>query len=142
MKPSLMNYITFVNLQRGSVRPLKIRLLRTKRSVVIYLLTLISLGGMAQGNFSPYSQMGLGDIEDGFYNRTTGLGNTGIAYRSNRFLINNNQGTKLAVVSRAKRVRRCRRNKPTYFLGPGKNTERTLENQHSRSLTLEPDCLG
>jgi hypothetical protein len=45
---------------------------------------------MAQGNFSPYSQMGLGDIEDGYYNRTTGLGNTGIAYRSNRFLINNN----------------------------------------------------
>ena len=45
---------------------------------------------MAQGNYSPYSQMGIGDIEDGFYNRTTGLGNTGIAYRSNRFLISNN----------------------------------------------------
>ena len=45
---------------------------------------------MAQGNFSPYSQMGLGDLEDGFYNRTSGMANTGIAYRSNRFLINNN----------------------------------------------------
>jgi hypothetical protein len=45
---------------------------------------------MAQGNFSPYSQMGIGDLEDGFYNRTTGMANTGIAYRSNRFLINNN----------------------------------------------------
>ncbi|HEY4107562.1 hypothetical protein [Puia sp.] len=45
---------------------------------------------MAQNNFQPYSQMGIGDVEDGFYNRTTGLGNTGIAYRSNRFLINNN----------------------------------------------------
>jgi len=50
----------------------------------------MSLGAMAQGNFSPYSQMGIGDLEDGFYNRTTGLANTGIAYRSNRFLINNN----------------------------------------------------
>jgi len=49
-----------------------------------------SIGVMAQNNFQPYSQMGIGDVEDGFYNRTTGLGNTGIAYRSNRFLINNN----------------------------------------------------
>ncbi|WP_188929343.1 hypothetical protein [Puia dinghuensis] len=54
------------------------------------LLTVTSLGVMAQNNFSPYSQMGIGDVEDGFYNRTTGLGNTGIAYRNNRFLINNN----------------------------------------------------
>lgn len=61
-----------------------------KLSILISLLTITSLGAMAQGNFSPYSQMGLGDIEDGYYNRTTGLGNTGIAYRSNRFLINNN----------------------------------------------------
>ncbi len=61
-----------------------------KRSFLLYLLTAMSLGAMAQGNFSPYSQMGIGDLEDGFYNRTTGLANTGIAYRSNRFLINNN----------------------------------------------------
>lgn len=61
-----------------------------KRSIFILLLTITSLGTMAQGNFSPYSQMGIGDLEDGFYNRTSGLANTGIAYRSNRFLINNN----------------------------------------------------
>ena len=58
--------------------------------IVFSLLTVMSHGVMAQNNFSPYSQMGIGDVEDGFYNRTTGLGNTGIAYRSNRFLINNN----------------------------------------------------
>jgi hypothetical protein len=61
-----------------------------KLSILLSLLTVTSLGVMAQNNFSPYSQMGIGDIEDGFYNRTTGLGNTGIAYRSNRYLINNN----------------------------------------------------
>src|SRR5260221_14148077 len=60
------------------------------RSILLYLLTAMSLGTMAQGNYAPYSQMGIGDLEDGFYNRTTGLANTGIAYRSNRFLINNN----------------------------------------------------
>ena len=62
----------------------------TKFSIFLSLLLVTSLGVMAQNNFSPYSQMGIGDLEDGFYNRTTGLANTGIAYRSNRFLINNN----------------------------------------------------
>jgi hypothetical protein len=63
---------------------------RIKISLLLSLLTVTSLGVMAQNNFSPYSQFGIGDVEDGFYNRTTGLGNTGIAYRSNRYLINNN----------------------------------------------------
>lgn len=61
-----------------------------KLTIFITLLSISSLGAMAQNNFSPYSQMGIGDLEDGFYNRTSGLSNTGIAYRSNRFLINNN----------------------------------------------------
>src|SRR5258708_1041070 len=61
-----------------------------KLSIFITLLSVTSLGAMAQGNFSPYSQLGIGDLEDGFYNRTSGLANTGIAYRSNRYLINNN----------------------------------------------------
>src|SRR6202046_2396965 len=61
-----------------------------QRSILIALLTIISARMMAQNNNSPYSQLGIGDLEDGFYNRTSGLANTGIAYRSNRFLINNN----------------------------------------------------
>jgi hypothetical protein len=61
-----------------------------KLSIIFTLLTLTSLGVMAQNNFQPYSQFGLGEIDDGFYNRTSGMGETGIAYRSNRFLINNN----------------------------------------------------
>lgn len=63
---------------------------RIKISLLLSLLTVTSAGVMAQNNFQPYSQMGIGDIEDGFYNRTSGLGNTGISYRSNRFLISNN----------------------------------------------------
>lgn len=63
---------------------------RVKRIVVISLLSLCSFRGMAQGNFSPYSQFGIGDLDDNYYNRTSGLSNTGLAYRSNRFLINNN----------------------------------------------------
>src|ERR1700744_6718764 len=72
---------------------------RMKLSILISLLTITSLGAMAQGNFSPYSQVGLGDVEDVFYNRTAGLGNTGIAYRSNRFLINNNPASYSALTN-------------------------------------------
>ena len=45
---------------------------------------------LAQTNNSPYSILGIGDIEDSYFNRTSGLANTGIAYRSGRYLINNN----------------------------------------------------
>src|ERR1700744_4478832 len=62
----------------------------TKRSIFIALFTIISVRMLAQGNSQPYSQMGIGDLEDGYYNRPSGMANTGIAYRSNRFLINNN----------------------------------------------------
>jgi hypothetical protein len=61
-----------------------------QRSILIALFTIISVRMMAQNNNAPYSQLGLGDLDDGYYNRTSGLANTGIAYRSNRFLINNN----------------------------------------------------
>src|SRR5579871_1356555 len=61
-----------------------------KQILLIGLLAVSSLGMMAQNNNAPYSQLGLGDLDDGYYNRTSGLANTGIAYRSNRFLINNN----------------------------------------------------
>jgi hypothetical protein len=61
-----------------------------KQSLFIALLTIVSLRMMGQNNNIPYSQLGLGDLDDGYYNRTSGLANTGIAYRSNRFLINNN----------------------------------------------------
>ncbi len=61
-----------------------------KRSILITLLTIVSIKMMAQNNNLPYSQMGIGDLDDGYYNRTSGMGNTGIAYRSNRYLIQNN----------------------------------------------------
>jgi hypothetical protein len=56
----------------------------------ISLFSISSLHLLAQGNNSPYSILGVGDLEDNYYNRTSGLANTGIAYRSGRNLINNN----------------------------------------------------
>ncbi len=56
----------------------------------ILLLAVCSLKTIAQTNNSPYSILGIGDVEDSYFNRTTGMANTGIAYRSNNFLISNN----------------------------------------------------
>src|SRR4051812_24914076 len=64
--------------------------MKIRSSLFISILCFSCLGAMAQGNFSPYSQLGIGDVEDGFYNRTSGMSNTGLAYRNNRYLINNN----------------------------------------------------
>ena len=58
--------------------------------LLLLLFSAVSARSLAQGNFSPYSQMGIGDIEDEYYNRTSGMASTGIAYRNNRYLINNN----------------------------------------------------
>jgi len=62
-----------------------------KRIPGIFLLifSLVNLVS-AQTNNSPYSVLGIGDIEDSYFNRTNGMASTGIAYRSNRNLIDNN----------------------------------------------------
>jgi hypothetical protein len=44
----------------------------------------------AQNTTSPYSVYGLGDIEHRAYNRTSGMGNTGLALRSSWFIVDNN----------------------------------------------------
>jgi hypothetical protein len=61
-----------------------------KSSLFLLILLTASLMIRAQTNNSPYSILGIGDIEDAYYNRTSGLANTGAAYRSNSNLINNN----------------------------------------------------
>lgn len=44
----------------------------------------------AQNTSSPYSIIGIGDIENSWFNRTSGMANTGIAYRNDRYIILNN----------------------------------------------------
>ncbi len=70
-----------------------------KLVIVLSLLCLCCAKGMAQGNFSPYSQFAVGDLDDNYYNRTSGLANTGEAYRNNRFLINNNPASLSALTN-------------------------------------------
>lgn len=66
---------------------------------IIYLLLLLPSAAVvhAQNNNSPYSLLGIGDIENDFYNRTAGLAYTGAAARNDRYIINNNPASYTAL---------------------------------------------
>src|SRR5689334_6522257 len=52
--------------------------------------TVVSFGAFCQNTTAPYSIYGIGDIDKQVYNRTNGIGSTGMAIRSENYLINNN----------------------------------------------------
>jgi len=56
-----------------------------------------SAGVYSQNTNSPYSVIGIGDVENNFYNRTAGMANTGYAYRNDRYMINNNPASYTAL---------------------------------------------
>lgn len=62
------------------------------KKVVVNILGFICLQQalLAQNNASPYSIIGIGDIEKSTFDRTSGMGNAGMALSSNRFLYNAN----------------------------------------------------
>ena len=64
-------------------------------SIFVFLVCLSNT--YAQTNNSPYSVLGIGDIEDSYFNRTNGMAGTGIAYRTNRNLVNNNPASLTAL---------------------------------------------
>ncbi|HTS42793.1 MAG TPA: hypothetical protein VMH01_00245 [Puia sp.] len=57
---------------------------------IFIVFVLFAKTAEAQTNNSPYSIIGIGDIEDSYFNRTSGMANTGIGYRNSHSLINNN----------------------------------------------------
>jgi hypothetical protein len=64
----------------------------------LLLLLLLSYSTLhSQSTNSPYSILGIGDIDNDYYNRTGGMANTGQAYRNERFLINNNPASYTAL---------------------------------------------
>src|SRR5665647_356051 len=44
----------------------------------------------AQNNSSPYSVLGIGDIENSYFNRYTGMANAGVALADDRYINNSN----------------------------------------------------
>lgn len=54
--------------------------------IQLLLVIFISDAVYCQNNTSPYSIIGIGDIESGSFDRTSGMANTGLALSSNRFI--------------------------------------------------------
>jgi hypothetical protein len=54
------------------------------------VMSFVSLQSFSQNMNSPYSIYGIGDIDHRMYNRTNGMGSTGLATRSSNTIINNN----------------------------------------------------
>ncbi|HEV3412243.1 MAG TPA: hypothetical protein VG101_07185 [Puia sp.] len=109
-----------------------------KQPILIALLTIVSVRMMAQNNNVPYSQLGLGDLDDGYYNRTTGLANTGIAYRSNRFLINNNPASFSALADQYFTMETSLRGQYIHYAGAQVNVAST----ESSDITFRKLILG
>jgi hypothetical protein len=62
-----------------------------KRSVVYTFFFLFAItGAHAQNNTSPYSIIGIGDLEKSTFDRTSGMGHAGLALSSSRFLYQGN----------------------------------------------------
>lgn len=61
-----------------------------KRIIFNLCLLFMSMQVAAQNTTSPYSILGIGDMEQSSFDRTSGMGNTGLAYRSSRYMIHTN----------------------------------------------------
>lgn len=66
------------------------RKLSCKHNLLTVMIFFISVVTYSQNVTSPYSIIGIGDIETSYFNRTSGMANTGIAYRNNTSVILNN----------------------------------------------------
>lgn len=63
----------------------------TSIRIYVWLVLIVAAGPLrAQNMNSPYSVYGIGDIDFKSYNRTSGMGGTGLALRSSSYIINNN----------------------------------------------------
>lgn len=59
-------------------------------SFLVFPLSLLCVISYAQTNSSPYSALGIGDINSNNFDRTSGMGNTGISLSSGRYLMGAN----------------------------------------------------
>jgi hypothetical protein len=96
------------------------------------------LQAAAQTNNSPYSILGIGDIEDSYFNRTSGMANTGIAYRNPRSLITNNPASLSGIDNQFFTVEMGVRGKIVQYFG----TKVDPVNNQSSDFTFRRLALG
>src|ERR1700744_5732105 len=56
----------------------------------IFFLIALPMLAKAQNNSSPYSIIGIGNVENSYFNRYTGMANAGLALYDNRYINNSN----------------------------------------------------
>lgn len=63
-----------------------------KKIILPFIILLLGAPfiSMAQNNSSPYSVLGIGDLETSYYNRYTGMANSSVALSDNRYINNSN----------------------------------------------------
>jgi hypothetical protein len=106
--------------------------------LVIFLLSASSVKLFAQTNNSPYSILGIGDIEDSYFNRTSGMANTGLAFRSNQYLILNNPASLSGLTNRLFNAEVGIRGTVMNYKGAGVD----LNNNQSSDITFKKIIVG
>ena len=106
--------------------------------ILILIIAFVHSRGMAQNNSSPYSILGIGDIEESHFNRTSGMANTGIAYRNNGYLINNNPAAYSELNDQVFFVEASARGSFISYYGSAINSE----NDQTRDFAIERFSLG
>jgi hypothetical protein len=85
----------------------------------IILLTGIPMISLAQNNSSPYSVLGIGDIENSYFNRYTGMANSGVALSDARYINNSNSASLTAMIPRFFSFELSERYKQVIYTGAG-----------------------
>lgn len=72
---------------------------RNKIYSTVFLIAFIMLcrGAFSQTSTSPYSSIGIGDIQRNYFDRSTGMGNSGISLYSNRYIYDANPASLTAL---------------------------------------------
>ncbi|MBX3240136.1 MAG: hypothetical protein KIT80_22825 [Chitinophagaceae bacterium] len=114
--------------------------MKTSRYHILTVFTLLSsLYVQGQNNSSPYSVLGIGDIEESFFNRTSGMANTGQAYRSKYYLIQNNPASYSELQDQFFLVEASGRGKITAYSG---NTLAAGSDRQSRDFSVNRFSMG
>ena len=102
------------------------------------VLALLSCGSAAtaQNVTSPYSIIGIGDLEQSYFNRTSGMANTGIAYSNNNFVTINNPASLTSLTNQLFNVELAGRGKFVQFTGSGITPGLTAKDFSVEKLSL------
>jgi hypothetical protein len=95
------------------------RYFKRLRYIILFVLISCCLCVGAQNVTSPYSIIGIGDLEQSYFNRTSGMANTGIAYSNNSYVTINNPASLSTLTNQLFLVELSGRGKFVQYSGSG-----------------------